>query len=66
MSKKRRTESSEELLSLKTLHWSSNSSDPSLDSVVWSLVEPVCSGLEVLPPAKKQVQSPPAPVLDSS
>ncbi|RXN02305.1 serine threonine- kinase pim-2-like protein [Labeo rohita] len=66
VSKKRRTESSEELLSLKTIHWSSNSSDHSLHSMVWSIDEPVCSGLEVLPHAEQQVQSPPAPVLDTS
>ncbi|XP_058638129.1 serine/threonine-protein kinase pim-2-like isoform X1 [Onychostoma macrolepis] len=75
--KKRRTESFEKLLSLKSVKWSCGSEQAmiyerqvedhiSLQSIAWSvedpLEEPLSSDLEDLPPVDQQVQSPPAPV----
>ncbi|XP_058626498.1 uncharacterized protein LOC131537210 [Onychostoma macrolepis] len=65
MRKKRRSESFEKLLSLKSVKWSSGSDQAMIYSISWSvedLEEPLSSDLEDLPPADQQVQSPPAPV----
>ncbi|KAL1270657.1 hypothetical protein QQF64_029673 [Cirrhinus molitorella] len=76
MRKKRRKESLEKLLSLKSIKWNSGSDQTtihekqlqdhiSLQSISWSvedLEESLTSDPEDLPPAVKQVQSPPAPV----
>ncbi|XP_026122153.1 serine/threonine-protein kinase pim-2-like isoform X1 [Carassius auratus] len=73
MRKKRRTESFEKLLSLKSIKWSCGSDQAmiyerqvddhiSLQSIAWSVEDSLSSDLEDLPPVDQQVQSPPAPV----